>query len=312
MINKNSKIFLTGHNGLVGSAIYRKLDTSGYKNIITANRRQLDLRNQKKVDNFIKKNKPDFVIIAAGKVGGIMANSIYPAEFIYDNLMIACNLINASYKNDIKNLIFLGSSCIYPSNIKKKISEGDLLKSYLEKTNEAYAIAKIAGIKLCEFYNKQYKLNYLSLMPTNLYGPNDNYDLMGSHFLPALIKKIHLAKIKNKKNIVLWGNGQAKREMLYVDDLADAVIFFMTKKTKHTLINIGTGIDMTIEKYAKKIMHIVDYKTKIKFDKREPNGTLRKVLNVSLARRYGWQYKIDINDGLEKTYNAFIKKLHKF
>ena len=309
MITKNSKIFLTGHKGLVGSAIYKKLLFFGYKNIIIADRKKLNLKNQLKVNLFIKKNKPEFVIIAAGKVGGIMANSTYPGEFIYDNLMIACNLINSSFKNNVKNLIFLGSSCIYPSNIKRKILEKDLLKSYLEKTNEAYAIAKIAGIKLCEFYNKQYKLNYLSLMPTNIYGPNDNYDLEGSHFIPALIKKVHLAKVNNKKSITLWGNGKSRREILYVDDLAESVLFFMKKKTKHTLINIGTGKDMTIEKYAKKIMSVVGYKTNIKYDRKRPNRTFRKVLNVSLAKMYGWQNKININMGLQKTYKAYIKNI---
>ena len=309
MITKNSKIFLTGHKGLVGSAIHKKLLLFGYKNIIIADRKKLDLKNQLKVNLFIKENRPELVIIAAGKVGGIMANSTYPGEFIYDNLMIACNLINSSFKNNVKNLIFLGSSCIYPSNIKRKILEKDMLKSYLEKTNEAYAIAKIAGIKLCEFYNKQYKLNYLSLMPTNIYGPNDNYDLEGSHFIPALIKKVHLAKVNNKKSITLWGNGKSRREILYVDDLAESVLFFMKKKTKHTLINIGTGKDMTIEKYAKKIMSVVGYKTNIKYDRKKPNGTFRKVLNVSLAKMYGWQNKININTGLQKTYKAYIKNI---
>ncbi len=310
MINKNSKIFLTGDRGLVGSAIYRKLTQSGYKKIITVKKKNLDLRNQKKVDNFLRKTKPDFVIIAAGKVGGILANSTYPADFIYDNLMIATNLINSSYKNKIQNLIFLGSSCIYPSNFKKKIKESDLLKSNLEKTNEAYAVAKIAGIKLCEFYNQQHNLNYLSLMPTNVYGPNDNYDLLRSHFLPALIKKIHIAKIKNKKNIILWGNGKSKREILYVDDLADAVVFFMRKKTKHSLINIGTGVDMTIKKYAYKIMKVVNFKTSIKFDKTKPNGTFRKTLDVSLAQSYGWQNKTNLLTGLKKTYADFLKNFN--
>ncbi len=307
MINKNSKIFLTGDQGLVGSAILKKLVERGYKNIITAKKKKLDLRYQNDVDSFLKKKKPDFVIIAAGKVGGILANSTYPADFIYDNIMIASNLIHSSYKNGVKNLIFLASSCIYPSNIDKKIKEKDLLKSYLEKTNEAYAVAKIAGIKLCEFYSKQYKLNYLSLMPTNVYGPNDNYDLHNSHFLPAVIKKIHIAKIKNKKNIVLWGNGKSKRELLYVDDLADAVIFFMKKKTKHSLINIGTGRDMTIKEYAMKIMDILNYKTNIKFDKNKPNGTYRKTLDVSLAKLYGWKSKTDLSFGLKKTYKDFLK-----
>ncbi len=308
MINKNSKIFLTGDKGLVGSAIYRKLVELGYKNILTVKKKKLDLRDQSKVSNFIKKQKPQVVIIAAGKVGGILANSTYPGSFIYDNLMIAINLINSSYENGIKKLIYLGSSCIYPSNIKIKIKETDLLKSYLEKTNEGYAIAKIAGIKLCEYYNKQYKLNYLSLMPTNIYGPNDNYDSQNSHFLPALIKKIHNAKIKNKKSITLWGNGKSRRELLYVEDLADSVIFFMNKKTKHSLINIGSGKDMSIKDYALKLMKILNYKTKIKLDQSKPNGTYKKTLNVSLASSYGWKYKINLNEGLKKTYEDFLVK----
>ncbi len=299
---------MTGDKGLVGSAIYRKLVELGYKNILTVKKKKLDLRDQSKVSNFIKKQKPQVVIIAAGKVGGILANSTYPGSFIYDNLMIAINLINSSYENGIKKLIYLGSSCIYPSNIKIKIKETDLLKSYLEKTNEGYAIAKIAGIKLCEYYNKQYKLNYLSLMPTNIYGPNDNYDSQNSHFLPALIKKIHNAKIKNKKSITLWGNGKSRRELLYVEDLADSVIFFMNKKTKHSLINIGSGKDMSIKDYALKLMKILNYKTKIKLDQSKPNGTYKKTLNVSLASSYGWKYKINLNEGLKKTYEDFLVK----
>ena len=309
MININSKIFLTGDQGLVGSAIYKKLKDYGYKNIITIKKKKLDLRDQNKVIRFLKKNKPDLVIIAAGKVGGILANSKYPAEFIYDNLMIATNLINSSYINGVKNLIFLGSSCIYPSNIRRKIKETDLLKSNLEKTNEAYSIAKIGGIKLCEYYNKQYRLNYLSLMPTNVYGPNDNYDLLRSHFLPALIKKIHNAKVKGKKNIILWGNGKSKRELVFVEDLADAVVFFMKKKNKHSLINIGTGKDMSIVSYAKQIMGVLNYKTKIKFDKTKPNGTFRKTLDVSLANSYGWKSKTSLINGLKKTYKDYLKNI---
>ncbi len=309
MITKKSKIFLAGHLGLVGSSIYRKLKLNGYKKVLISSKKNLDLRNQNDVNKFIKINKPDCVIIAAGKVGGIVANSMYTGEFIYDNVMIASNLIHSSYKNNVKNLIYLGSSCVYPSNIRRKIKETDLLKNYLEKTNEAYAIAKITGIKLCEYYNKQYNLSYLCLMPSNIYGPNDNYNLTKSHFIPAIIKKVHLAKKKNKKNIILWGNGKSKREILYVDDLADAVIFFLKKKTKHSLINIGTGKDMTISKYAYQIMNILNYKVKLKFDKSKPNGTYRKVLDVSLAKKYGWKYSVDINTGLIQTYNAFLNKL---
>ena len=222
--------------------------------------------------------------------------------------MIECNLINASFKYKIKNLIFLGSSCVYPSNIKIKIKESDLLKSNLEKTNEGYAIAKISGIKLCEYYNKQYKLNYFSLMPTNMYGPNDNYDLSTSHFIAALIMKIYLAKKNKKKYILLWGNGKSKREIMYVDDLADAVKFFINKKPKHNLINIGRGKDMSIKDYAKKIMKIVNYEVPIKFDRSKPNGMKRKILDVSLAKSYGWVSTTSIDTGIKKTYMELYKK----
>ena len=309
MINSNSKIFLAGHKGFIGSAIHRKLASLGFKNIITASRSKLDLTNQRKVENFIKQKRPELVIISAAKVGGILANTNAQADFIYDNLIIECNLINSSYKNNIKNLIFLGSSCVYPSNINYKIKESDLLRSYLEKTNEGYAIAKIAGVKLCEYYQKQYKLNYFSLLPSNIYGPNDNYNLKTSHFIPAIIKKVYLAK-KNKKNyIVLWGNGQAKREILYVDDLADAVIFFMNKKIKDSIVNIGTGYDTNIINYAKKIMKIIEYDVPIKFDKTKPNGMKRKLLDVSLAEKYGWKSKTSLDQGLKKTCSNFINNI---
>ena len=308
MIKKNSKIYLAGHRGLVGSAILGKLKSSGFKNIITVTKKKLNLINQNKVENFIKKNKPDLVIIAAGKVGGILTNSKLQAEFMYENLMIECNLINASFKYKVKNLIFLGSSCVYPSNISVKIKENDLLRSNLEKTNEGYAIAKIAGIKLCEYYNKQYNLNYFSLMPTNIYGPNDNYDPETSHFIAALIMKIYLAKKNKLKNILLWGNGKSKREIMYVDDLADAVIYFVNKKPRHNLINIGRGKDMSIKDYAKKIMKIVNYEVPIKFDKTKPNGMRRKILDVSIAKSYGWKSTTSLNKGIKKTYLTISKK----
>ena len=311
MINKNSKIFLAGHKGLVGSAILRKLKFLDYKKIILATKSDLNLLSQSKVEKFVKKKRPDLVIIAAAKVGGILANSNSQADFIYDNLMIQSNLINSSFKNNVKNLVFLGSSCVYPSNIKKKIKETDLLKSYLEKTNEGYAIAKIAGIKLCEYYSKQYKLNYISLMPSNIYGPNDNYNLSTSHFIPAIIKKVYQAKKDKLKNIILWGNGRARREILYVDDLADAVIYFISKKIKHSLINIGSGKDMTITHYAKKIMNIMDYKVPIKYDHSKPNGTVRKLLDVSLAKKYGWTSKTSIQNGLKKTCLDFVNKSYQ-
>lgn len=306
MINYYSKIYLAGHRGLVGSAILRRLISSGYKNIITASRHRLDLTNQKKVENFIKQKKPKIVIISAAKVGGILANLNSQADFIYNNLIIECNLINSCFKNKIKNLIFIGSSCVYPSNINNKIKENYLLRSYLEKTNEGYAIAKIAGIKLCEYYSKEYNLNYFSLIPSNIYGPNDNFNLKTSHFIPAIIKKVYLAKKNKKRHIVLWGNGRAKREILYVDDMADAVIFFMNKKIKNTSINIGNGKDITILNYARKVMKIMKYFVPIKFDKTKPNGMKRKLLDVTLARKYGWKSKTSINEGLRKTCNHFV------
>ena len=238
MINANSKIYVAGHNGLVGSAIIRKLKKKGYKNIIYRTKKQLDLKDQKKVFNFLKKQKPDFIFIAAAKVGGIYSNNRYKAEFIFDNISIQSNLINAAYLNGINNLIFLGSSCVYPRNCRQPIKEKYLLTGELEKTNDAYAVAKIAGIKMCESYNLQYKTNYKCLMPTNTFGPNDSYDLLDCHFIPALIKKIHQLRINNKNELTLWGNGKARREVIYVDDLADACIYFMKKKTKEAIINI--------------------------------------------------------------------------
>ena len=241
MINHNSKIFVAGHKGLVGSAILRLLKKRGYKNLLIIDKKHLDLRDQKKVIYFLKKKKPDFVFIAAGKVGGIYSNLKYKADFITDNLQIQTNLIHGAYLSGIKNLIFLGSSCIYPKNSKQPIKENYLLSGKLEQTNDAYAIAKIAGIKMCQSYNEQYKLNFKSLMPTNTFGPNDNYDKNNSHFFPALIRKVHQAKLTKKNFITLWGDGKPKREVIHVDDLADACLFFMKKKTKHSLINIGTG-----------------------------------------------------------------------
>ena len=243
MINHNSKIFIAGHKGLVGSAIIRKLISCGYNNLLTVDKKKLDLTNQEKVFNFLKKNKPKFIFIAAAKVGGIYSNYKYKAEFLYSNLAIQTNIIHGAYLNEINNLIFLGSSCVYPRLSKQPIKEDYLLSGKLEETNDAYAIAKIAGIKMCESYNRQYKTNYKCLMPTNTFGPNDNYDELNSHFFPALIKKLHNIKLKKKKELVLWGNGLTKREVIYVDDLADACIYFMNKKTKETLINIGSGKD---------------------------------------------------------------------
>jgi|TARA_B110000114_G_scaffold176874_1_gene208026 GDP-L-fucose synthase len=305
---KNKKIFLAGHNGHVGTAILKKLKYLGYKKIIVADRKKLDLTNQSQVFKFIKKTKPFFIIIAAARVGGILANNSYRAEFIYENLTMQNNLIHGSHINGVKNLIFLGSSCIYPKFCKQPQKESYLLNGKLEYTNEPYALAKIAGVKMCENYNLQYKTNYLSLMPTNSYGFGDSYDLNKSHFFPALIKKIFLAKMNNKKSVTLLGTGKAKRELIFVDDIADAVIYFMNKKTKENLINIGTGKEMSIEQYAKFILDKLNLKIKIKFDNRYPDGTPRKILDTSLAKKNGWVAKTDLETGFNKTYQEFIEK----
>jgi GDP-L-fucose synthase len=309
MINVNSKIYVAGHTGLVGSAIVKKLKEKGYKKIITANRLSLNLTDQKKVFQFLKKHRPKFIFIAAAKVGGIYANNKYKADFIYDNLTIQNNIIHACYKHNVKNLIFLGSSCIYPRNSKQPIKESYLLTGELEKTNEPYAIAKIAGIKMCESYNFQYKTHYKCLMPCNLYGPCDNYDLEKSHFLPALISKIHYAKIKKKKTVSLWGSGKPLRELLFVDDVADACIFFLNKKTKETLINIGSGKELKIIDYAKFIIKELKSKILIKLDLSKPDGTPRKIIDSSIARKYGWKPKINFRDGFKIAYKDFLKKL---
>lgn len=308
MIDKQSKIFIAGHTGLVGSSVYKKFVKKGFKNIVTIPRKKLDLRNKKNVESFFRANNFDAVILAAAKVGGIKSNETFKSQFIFENLEIQNNVIYSSYENKIKNLIFLGSSCIYPKYSKQPISENELLNGHLEKTNEYYAIAKIAGIKLCQSLNEQFNLNYKSLMPCNLYGPNDNYNSETSHFFPALIRKIHNSKIKDEKNIEIWGNGKPKRELLYVDDLADAVYYFLKKRTKENLINIGTGKDKSIIQYAKIIMKHLNHNCKIKLIRSMPNGTLRKVLNVSLAKKLGWRSKISLEKGLYLTYRDFIKK----
>ena len=313
MIKKNSKIYIAGHKGLVGSAIFRKLKEKGYKNLITADRKKLNLLDQKKVFKFLKDQKPNFIFLVAAKVGGIYSNNKYKADFISENLLIQLNVINSAYKNGIKNLIFLGSSCVYPRLSKQPIKEDYLLSGKLEETNEAYAIAKIAGIKMCESYNRQYKTNYKCLMPTNTFGPNDNYNELNSHFFPALIKKLHNIKLKKKKELVLWGNGQAKREVIYVDDLADACIYFMKKKTKETLINIGSGKDYKIKEYAKIFSKVItpNLSFKIKYDLSKPNGTPRKLLDVSLAKKYGWTKKTELTKAIKYTYEDFVKKIKK-
>jgi len=308
-MNSKSRIFLAGHKGLVGSAILRLLKKKNYKNIITKPHNKLDLLDQKKTFNFLKKNKINVVIIAAAKVGGIKANNNFKAEFIYNNLQIQNNLIHGSYLAGIKNLLFLGSSCIYPKNSKQPMKESYLLTSSLEKTNEPYSIAKIAGVKMCESYNYQYKTKYKCLMPTNTFGPNDNYDTQESHFIPALIKKIIIAKKLNKKNILLWGTGKCKREIIYVDDIAEATIFFLKRNTKDTFINIGSDYEMTIAGYANFIKKIIYPKLKIKFDNNKSlDGVKRKLMDSSLARSYGWKPKHDLNDSIRNLYKSLKDK----
>ena len=310
MSPKKDKIFLAGHNGLVGSAVLRRLKKLNYKNVIVASKKKLNLLNQNKVFNFLKKNKISSVIICAARVGGIKANNDYKANFIYENLEIQNNLIHASKMNNIKNLIFLGSSCVYPKFCKQPIKEEYLLTGELEKTNEPYAVAKIAGIKLCEAYNFQYKTSYKCLMPTNTFGPGDNYDPIESHFLPALIRKIHICKMKNTKILELWGNGKAKRELIYVDDLADAIVYFLNRKNVKGLINIGSGIEKTIEEYANLICKIIGIKLKIKYKDKSLTGTPRKLLDSSLAKKFGWKSKKNLKNNLLKTYNYYLKEFN--
>jgi len=308
MIKKNDPIFLAGHKGLIGSAIYRRLIFHGYKNVITISKKNLDLKNQAKVFNFLKKNYFKIVIVAAAKVGGIFANITNRADFIYDNLSIQNNLIHGAFKNNIKNLIFLGSSCIYPKESKQPLKENYLLSGKLEDTNESYAIAKIAGIIMCKSYNIQYKTNYKCLMPCNAYGPGDNYNIKNSHFFAAFIKKIIDAKRKKKKQIIIWGSGKPLREIIFSEDVADACIFFMNKKTKETLINIGSGYERTIYEFAKFIANYFKVNVNFKFDNSMPDGTPRKVLDNSVARKYGWFPKINLETGLLLTYKDFIKR----
>ena len=312
MINKKNKIYVAGHTGLVGSAIVRVLKKRGYNNLLLVKRNKLNLTNQKEVIFFLRKHKPKFIFIAAAKVGGIYSNKNFKADFIYQNLQIQNNLIHGSYLAGIKNLIFLGSSCVYPKNCKQPIKEEYLLSGKLENTNDAYAIAKIAGIKMCQSYNEQYKTNFRCLMPTNTFGPNDNYNDLTSHFFPALIKKIHKINNDQNKNKILkiWGDGSPKREVIHVDDLAEACIFFMNKKTNHFLINIGTGRDFTIKYYVKLFLKIISKEKKvlIKFDKTKPNGVKKKVLDITLAKKYGWKPKKSLRDSIIETYKSYINQ----
>ena len=316
MMNSNDKIYVTGHNGMVGSAIVRKLREKGFINIITRSSSELDLTDQKNVHNFLQEEKPDYVVIAAAKVGGIHANDNYPAEFIYQNLMIEANLIHGAYLAGVNNLLFLGSSCIYPKESLQPIKEEYLLSGPLESTNEPYAVAKIAGIKLCESYNRQYGTDYRSIMPTNLYGPNDNFHPENSHVIPALIRKFHEAKVKNKPFVEVWGSGKPMREFLHVDDMADASIHIMDIDKKIleseadlmlSHINIGTGVDIRIKDIAQTIKEVVGFCGEIVFNAKMPDGTKRKLLDVSKINGLGWESTISLKDGLRSTYKWFLE-----
>ncbi|MFA5804025.1 MAG: GDP-L-fucose synthase [Melioribacteraceae bacterium] len=313
MIPKEKKIFIAGHTGMVGTAIVGKLQDSGYQNLVLKTASQIDLINQQSTNEFFNKEKPEIVIIAAAKVGGILANNTYRAEFIYNNLMIAANVIHASHLNGVEKLIFLGSSCIYPKLAPQPIKEEYLLTDTLEFTNEPYAIAKITGIKLCESYFRQYGSNFYSIMPTNLYGSNDNFDLNSSHVLPALIRKIHEAKANGNSKVEIWGTGNPKREFLFVDDLADAVYFLMNRidavdlyPNNITHLNIGTGEDLTISELAEKIKNVIEFKGEIVYDTTKPDGTPRKLLDVTRIHDLGWHHRTSLEDGLRKTYEWFL------
>jgi GDP-L-fucose synthase len=307
-MDKDAKIYVAGHRGMVGSAILRALEKNGYKNLITAGSDTLDLKNQQKTFDFFEKHKPDYVFMAAAKVGGIHANNTYRAEFLYDNLQMELNVIHAAYLHNVKKLLFLGSSCIYPKLAPQPLKEEYLLSGYLEYTNEPYAIAKIAGIKLCENYRLQYGCYFISCMPTNLYGPNDNYHPENSHVLPALIRKFHEAKEENKTEVVVWGTGNPRREFLHADDLADACLFLMDNYNEISHINIGTGEDITIKDLALLIKKIVGYEGALRFDESKPDGTPRKLMDVSKLHALGWRHKISLEEGIRSVYADFCAK----
>jgi len=305
-MEKNSKIYIAGHNGLVGSAIVRELKEQGYINIIFRTRNELDLTDESKVNAFFESEKPEYVFLAAAKVGGILANDTYPAEFITINLQIQTNIITNAYKHKVKKLLFLGSSCIYPKLAPQPIKEEYLMTGALEPTNDAYATAKIAGIKMCHAYNKEYGTKYIPIMPTNLYGPNDNFDLKNSHVLPALVRKFIEAKEENKESVTVWGTGNARREFLFVDDLAEACIFLMNNYDGTDLLNIGVGEDISIKDLAYIIKEIVGFKGTIEFDTTKPDGTMQKLLDVSRINNLGWVAKTELKEGLTKTINWYI------
>jgi GDP-L-fucose synthase len=315
-VNLNDKIYIAGHRGLVGSAIARQLEERGFVNLIMRTHKELDLLNQEQVKSFFKQEKPDYVILAAAKVGGINANNTYPADFIYNNLMVEANVINSAYENKVKRLLFLGSSCIYPKSVEQPMSEDALLTGLLEPTNEPYALAKIVGIKLCESYNRQHGTDFRSVMPTNLYGINDNFHPENSHVIPALMRRFHEAKVNNDPKVEVWGTGNATRDFLYVDDMALASLFVLEldedtykANTRSMLshINLGTGKDVTIRGMAETMKQVVGYKGNLTFDSTKPDGAARKSMNVSLLSNLGWKYSVDLKDGLAKTYNWYLE-----
>lgn len=307
-MNKSDKIYIAGHSGMVGSAISRKLKEEGFENIITRSSKELDLRNQQAVNNFFRKEKPDYVFLAAAKVGGIIANNTYRAEFIYDNLMIETNIIHSAWEQHTKKLMFLGSSCIYPKLAPQPLKEDYLLSGYLEETNRPYAIAKITGIELCDAYRAQYGCNFISAMPTNLYGPNDNYHPQNSHVLPALLRKFITAKVEEKPYVEIWGSGTPKREFLHVDDLADACYFLMQHYNEPGLINVGVGNDISIKDLAVLVKEIVGYTGEIKMDTSKPDGTPRKLMDVSKLNNFGWRAKINLEQGIKMVYEDIMEK----
>jgi GDP-L-fucose synthase len=311
-MNKSDKIFIAGHNGLVGKAIVRTLKANGFDNLLFQSSKELDLRNQFAVHAFFEQHHPDYVFMAAAKVGGILANSTYPADFFYDNSMIQNNVIHAAYQNRVKKMLFLGSSCIYPKHAQQPIEESALLSGYLEPTNDAYALAKIGGIRMCRAYHEQYGCNFISAMPTNLYGPGDHYDLQNSHVLPALLRKFHEAKMNKSPEVVIWGTGQPRREFLHVDDAAQACLFLMENYEQPDIINIGSGIDHTIEEMARLIQRITGYNGQLVFDTSKPDGMMKKQLNVQKINRLGWKASIDLESGLSETYADFCRNYDQY
>ncbi len=307
-MNKNSKIYVAGHRGLVGSAIVRTLQEQGYENLILKTRKELDLLDQATVKRFFEAELPEYVFLAAAKVGGIMANKTYPADFIYENLTVQTNVIHSAYLAKVKKLLFLGSSCIYPKLCPQPIKEEYLMTSELEPSNRAYALSKIAGIFMCQSYNEQYGTNFISVMPTNLYGPNDNFDLESAHVMPAMMRRFHEAKMSGVKEIILWGTGSAKREFLHVDDLARACVFLMNTHNSSEIINVGTGVDMSIKELAEKIKEVVGYDGAVVWDSSKPDGTPRKLLNVSKLHNLGWKHSVSLDDGIASTYEWYKAK----